>query len=144
MSRNSEKHFVGLNRIFLNEQWTIEKSLKRPALNQLVTADEVRKWIPSIKRDLEYYIQQLSGARKHKYTDSKLNEFEKKVSWLEKEHQRFVKKVFELDPNQHGIPWEPKSYSAKRKIDENSQTDAKKKKPIVLNILKKENDNVLK
>ena len=142
MSRNSEKHFVGLNRVFLNEQWAKEKSMKRPELNQLKTADEVRKWIPSIKKDLEYYLQQLSGARKHKYTDKKLNEFEKKVAWLEKEHKHFVKKVFELDPNQQGVPWEPKSYSTKRKAENNLQTIAKKKKPIVLNVLKNETENV--
>ncbi|XP_057292477.1 uncharacterized protein LOC130621175 [Hydractinia symbiolongicarpus] len=142
MARNCEKHFVGLNRVFLEEQWKREEDLKRPPLYTLKTADDVRKWIPSIKRDLDYYLRQLSGARKHDYTPAKFDEFEKKVEDLHREHKRFVKKVFELDPSQQGVPWEPKGYTSKRKQNQHEETDVQipntKKKKIVLNILKKE------
>ena len=145
MSRNSEKHFVGLNRVFLNEQWKRERELKRPPLHKLTTADDVRKWIPSITLDINYYLNQLSGARKHDYPASKFEEFEKKVENLEKEYKYFVKKVFELDPDQKGIPWEPKGYVSKRKqCDDRSDekpgcSGSKKKKPIVLNVLHTKN-----
>ena len=145
MARNSEKHFVGLNRVFLNKQWEKEREQKRPHLDTLTTAADVRKWIPSIKKDLDYYLRQLSGARMHEYPPSKIEEFEQKVKYLEQNHKMFVKKVLELDSNQSGIPWEPKVYISKRKIDasRNSEegkyeSESKKVKPIVLNILAKE------
>ena len=152
MARNCEKHFVGLNRVFLEEQWKREKELERPPLHKLKTAADVRKWIPSIKKDIEYYLRQLSGARKHDYPETKLKEFEEKVEALEKEHKKFVNKVFQLDPNQKGIPWEAKAYISKRKTSESSTssssitTDAptKKKKKIVLNVLKNEEQNLPK
>ena len=72
---------------------------------------------------------------------------------MEKEHKRFVNKVFQLDPNQKGVPWEAKAYSSKRKSSEatcssesgetsspssQNQGGAKKRKKIVLNVLKNE------
>lgn len=153
MARNCEKHFVGLNRVFLEEQWKRDDELKRPPLHKLTTAAEVRKWIPSIKKEIDYYLRQLSGARKHDYPDLKLKEFEEKVNHLENQHKRFVNKVFQLDPNQKGIPWEAKAYSSKRKSNEieipkdqeasSSSTvehTHKKKRKIVLNILKNEKE----
>lgn len=152
MARNCEKHFVGLNRVFLDEQWKRDEERKRPSLNRLTTAEEVRKWIPSIKKDIDYYLRQLSGARKHDYTETKLKEFEEKVEQLERDHKRFVNKVYQLDPAQKskGVPWEAKAYVSKRKLEKetSSATDSssvtsssssssckKKRKPIVLNIL---------
>ena len=146
MARNCEKHFVGLNRVFLNEQWKRDEERKRPSLNRLTTAEEVRKWIPSIKKDIDYYLRQLSGARKHDYPETKLKEFEEKIEQLEKDHKRFVNKVYQLDPDQKskGIPWEAKAYVSKRKLQKettsaagssNSSFPKKKKKGIVLNIL---------
>lgn len=156
MARNCEKHNVGLNRVFLEQQWNREKELKRPPLHTLNTAADVRKWIPSIKKDIEYFLRQLSGARGHDYQRSKYEEFENCVKELEKEYKQFVKKVFELDPNQPGIPWQPKGYISKRKLKETSPADnektkgepmepqcssqssiSPKKRRIVLNVLKK-------
>ena len=141
MARNCEKHFVGLNRVFLEEQWNREKERTRPPLYALKTADEVRKWIPSITKEIDYCLRQLSGARKHDYPENKLNEFEERVEKLRKEHKRFVDKVFELDPTQQGTPWKERAYVSKRKTTpqtSESNSTAKKRKPIVLNILKKE------
>ena len=158
MARNCEKHFVGLNRVFLEEQWKREEELKRPPLYKLQTAEEVRKWIPSISKEIDYCLRQLSGARGHDYQESKKKEFEQRVQDLEKERKRFIQKVYQLDPTQKdkGVPWQPKSYVSKRKLEsvkddgstsstttsEESQNETvptrKKKKPIVLNILNKE------
>ena len=149
MARNCEKHFVGLNRVFLGEQWKRDEERKRPSLNKLTTAEEVRKWIPSIKKDIDYYLRQLSGARKHDYSEAKLKEFEEKVEQLERDHKRFVNKVYQLDPAQKskGVPWEAKAYVSKRKLEKetssvadpssvtSSSSSKKKKKPIILNIL---------
>lgn len=147
MARNSEKHFVGLNRVFLNEQWDREKEKKRPHLDTLTTAADVRKWIPSIKDELDYCLRQLGGARKHEYPPAKLAEFEERVKRLEKQHKLFVKKVRELDSSQVGIPWEPRGYVSKRKQEKESEDKnegegpkRKQKKKIVLNILKKEKE----
>lgn len=164
MARNCEKHFVGLNRVHLEKQWKRDEELKRPPLHTLTTASEVRKWIPSIKKDIDYCLRQLGGARKHDYQETKMQEFEERVEQLQREHKRFVAKVFELDPTQQGIPWEAKSYVRKRKVNEtNSPSDTtssssnsraddgnhssrcssgakKKRKPIVLNILKQEQE----
>ena len=38
--------------------------------------------------NLIWYLQQLSGARKHRYPDTKMKEFEKKVEELENEYKR--------------------------------------------------------
>lgn len=159
MARNCEKHFVGLNRVHLEKQWKREEELTRPPLHTLTTAAEVRKWIPSIKKEMDYCLRQLGGARKHDYQEKKLQEFEERVKHLEREHKRFVAKVFELDPTQQGIPWEAKSYVSKRKIEKTSTSETNtgsiscgdsgtnipptkklKRKPIVLNILKKEKE----
>ena len=32
--------------------------------------------------------------------------------------QRFVQKVFELDPQTSGVPWKPRGYVSKRKASE--------------------------
>ncbi|CAB4003707.1 Hypothetical predicted protein [Paramuricea clavata] len=86
----------------------------------LHSAQEVKKWIPSIKKELDYCLEQLSGARQHQYPERKVKEFEEKVQLLEKEYKRFVQKVFELDPQTSGIPWQPRGYVSKRKAAEMS------------------------
>ncbi|XP_065069674.1 uncharacterized protein LOC135694742 isoform X2 [Rhopilema esculentum] len=113
MARNCEKHFVGLNRIFLEEQWKKDKERKRPYLQSLNTGAEIKKWIPSIKRELNYCLQQLSGARGHDYTDAKIKEFEERVQYLEREHKRFIQKLRQLDPSSSGVPWEARPYKRK-------------------------------
>ncbi|XP_065069673.1 uncharacterized protein LOC135694742 isoform X1 [Rhopilema esculentum] len=117
MARNCEKHFVGLNRIFLEEQWKKDKERKRPYLQSLNTGAEIKKWIPSIKRELNYCLQQLSGARGHDYTDAKIKEFEERVQYLEREHKRFIQKLRQLDPSSSGVPWEARPYKRKNTQD---------------------------
>jgi len=157
MSRNSEKHLAGLNRVYLTKQWDKQKEGKRPHIDTLTTATELRKWIPSIKKDLEYYLSQLCGVRKHSYTPEKIAEFEQKVNQLQSEHKRFVNKVLKLDPGQVGIPWEAKGYVSKRKRNNSGASGAGgcagggaggcsssgvKRKKIVLNVLEKEKEGL--
>ena len=47
----------------------------------LKTADEVSKWIPSIKKEMNYYAQQTSGVRN--YPDHKIVQFNKKIEELQ-------------------------------------------------------------
>lgn len=105
-----------------------ESRPRRPHLRSLNSAAEVKKWIPGIKKELDYYLDQLSGARKHRYPDTKMKEFEKKVEELENEYKRFVKKVYELDPSTASVPWQPRGYVSKRKTADCSQTGVKLKK----------------
>ncbi|XP_046841390.1 uncharacterized protein LOC124435467 isoform X2 [Xenia sp. Carnegie-2017] len=120
MARNCEKKLIGLNRMYIKQQQEEEsiKRPKRPPLKHLKSAQEVKKWIPSIKKELDYCLEQLSGARKHTYPENKIKEFEEKVIELEKEHKKFVQKVFELDPQTSGVPWQPRGYVSKRKASE--------------------------
>ncbi|XP_020631412.1 uncharacterized protein LOC110068375 isoform X2 [Orbicella faveolata] len=129
MARNCEKKLIGLNRLWLAKQQKeeLEKSPKRPHLRSLNSATEVKRWIPGIKREMDYYLD-LSGARQHRYPDTKIKEFENKVEELENEYKRFVRKVYELDPSTTGVPWQPRGYVSKRKNLENSQTEVKPKK----------------
>ncbi|XP_032234717.1 uncharacterized protein LOC5509813 isoform X5 [Nematostella vectensis] len=118
MARNCEKKLVGLNRMLLekHQKEEQEKRPKRPSLNTLHSASDVKKWIPGIKQEIGYCLQQLSGARQHKYPDYKIKEFEECVEELEKEYKRFVSKVYQLDPNTTGIPWQARGYVSKRKL----------------------------
>ncbi|XP_058953956.2 uncharacterized protein [Pocillopora verrucosa] len=142
MARNCEKKLIGLNRLWLAKQQKDEEESrpKRPHLRSLNSASEVKKWIPGIKKELDYYLDQLSGARKHRYPDTKMKEFEKKVEELENEYKRFVKKVYELDPSTTSVPWQPRGYVSKRKTTDSSQTEVKPKK-ICTPLLEKEDAN---
>ena len=161
MSRNSEKHFAGLNRVYLTKQWDQQREGKRPHIDTLTTAVELRKWIPSIKDELDHTLNQLCGVRKHAYTPDKIKEFEQRVKFLRSEHKRFVNKVLKLDPHQVGIPWEAKGYVSKRKLQGGGNTSGgntlggntsggnggnssvgagAKRKKIILNVLKKEKE----
>ena len=122
MSRNSEKHFAGLNRVYLTKQWDQQREGKRPHIDTLTTAVELRKWIPNIKDELDHTLNQLCGVRKHAYTPDKIKEFEQRVKFLQSEHKRFVNKVLKLDPQQVGIPWEAKGYVSKRQLEGGGNT----------------------
>ncbi|KAJ7357764.1 hypothetical protein OS493_023239 [Desmophyllum pertusum] len=130
MARNSEKKLIGLNRLWLEKQQKeeLERRPKRPHLRSINSAAEVKRWIPGIKREMDYYLDQISGARQHRYPDMKIKEFENKVEELENEYKRFVKRVYELDPSTTGIPWQPRGYVSKRKNTERWQTEMKPKK----------------
>ena len=118
MARNCEKHLVRLNQVYIKQQQERDEERKRPRLQTLNTASEVKDWIPSIKRDMDYYLRQLSGARRHQYPPNKIEEFNLRVKQLEGEYKAFVQKSFKLDPNQKGVPWKAKGYVSKRKASD--------------------------
>ncbi|ORX91486.1 hypothetical protein K493DRAFT_50386 [Basidiobolus meristosporus CBS 931.73] len=115
MARNSEKQLSGLNRFLRaqEDEFLKEKIQKRPPLKTLNTAAEVRSWIPSIKKDISYCLHHLSGVRN--YSEKKIAEFRERLQFLEREYERFVKKVRELDPDAIGTPGEAHKYYSKRK-----------------------------
>lgn len=114
-ARNSEKHMVGLNRFYIDQQQERDRQLKRPPLDNLNDAGEVSKWIPSIQKEIEHFVHQLSGRRGHMYHPDKMKEFEERIDFLKREYKRFVSKVYELNPEQKAVPWTQRSYSLLRK-----------------------------
>ena len=51
---------------------------------------------------------------------------------------RFVKKVYELDPSTTGVPWQPRGYVSKRRNVESSGTAGSKPKKICTPLLDEE------
>eukprot|EP01127_Copromyxa_protea_P011105 TRINITY_DN2772_c0_g1_i1.p1 TRINITY_DN2772_c0_g1~~TRINITY_DN2772_c0_g1_i1.p1 ORF type:complete len:133 (+),score=22.19 TRINITY_DN2772_c0_g1_i1:23-421(+) len=116
MARNSEKNLAGLNRLWLKEQADKNKKASRPPLGSLKTAAEVRRWIPSIKAEIELCLRHLSGVRN--YPEYKIKEFQQRLERLENEHKLFCAKCQKLDPVRASIaePGKPHAYISKRKL----------------------------
>ncbi|XP_077573983.1 uncharacterized protein LOC144197201 [Stigmatopora nigra] len=127
MARNEEKQQGRLNRLWLQKERE-EGRLKdvrerRPKLCTLNSATSVKKWIPSIKKDMEYYLQQSQLTH---YPERKLAEFQLKLEALEREYKRFIIKLRELDPTCKHHPWTPRAY-CKRRGDMQESTSVVKK-----------------
>lgn len=116
MARNCEKNLCGLNRYVLAKRGEGKSGKKpaRPPIRFLTSAEEAKKWIPSIKKEIDYCLRQIECATKRNYSDEMVKEFEERVERLEKEHWRFVHKVRELDPTTVGVPWQGREYATKR------------------------------
>uniref|UniRef100_A0A3Q1EBR2 Si:dkey-86e18.1 n=1 Tax=Acanthochromis polyacanthus TaxID=80966 RepID=A0A3Q1EBR2_9TELE len=115
MARNEEKQQGRLNRLWLQKERE-EGRLKdvrerRPKLSTLNTASSVKKWIPSIKKEIEYYLQQSQLSH---YPERKIAEFQLRIEALEKEYKRFITKLRVLDPSCKHKPWTPRAYLKKR------------------------------
>ena len=59
MARNEEKQISELNRFVIAKENDQFRQRKRPALDRLDSAEAIRRWIPDIKRDIDYFIQQI-------------------------------------------------------------------------------------
>ena len=115
MARNYEKNFSRLNRYHLAKNEDKKKrDNSRPYLRSLSTVEEVKKWIPSIKKEIDYCLRQIECATRRNYSEQQVEEFEKRIKTLEREHGSFVRKVFQLDPDTKGIPWQGREYNPKR------------------------------
>ena len=116
MARNAEKNLCGLNRYVLakREEGKSAKKTARPSVKSLTSAEEAKKWIPNIKKEIDYCLRQIECATRRNYSDQMVKEFEERVERLEKEHWRFVHKVQELDPSTVGVPWQGRKYTTKR------------------------------
>lgn len=116
MARNAEKNLCGLNRYVLAKRGEGKSTKKavRPSIHSLTSAEGAKKWIPNIKKEIDYCLRQIECATRRNYSDQMVKEFEERVERLEREHWRFVHKVRELDPSTPGVPWQGREYAAKR------------------------------
>ncbi|XP_029473980.1 uncharacterized protein LOC115099998 isoform X2 [Rhinatrema bivittatum] len=115
MARNQEKQYGRLNRLWLQRQkedgHLKEIHQKRPKLSTLHSAAEVKKWIPSIKNEIEYYLEQSQLCH---YSECKIQEFQENLEMLRKEYQSYLWRLRRLDPSCKEHPWKPRGYTRKR------------------------------
>ncbi|XP_052255817.1 uncharacterized protein LOC127861399 isoform X4 [Dreissena polymorpha] len=117
MARNEEKHAGRLNRLWLQrlDEEKEKKNPPRPGLGSLKTAAEVKKWIPSIKSDIDFYLKQSQVTC---YPERKLSEFSQQIERLSREYKAYLRKYRELCPSDQHVPWTDKPYSRKHKTSE--------------------------
>uniref|UniRef100_A0A096LRG9 Si:dkey-86e18.1 n=1 Tax=Poecilia formosa TaxID=48698 RepID=A0A096LRG9_POEFO len=137
MARNEEKQQGRLNRLWLQKERE-EGRLKdvnkrRPKLSTLNSAPSVKKWIPSIKSEIEYYLQQ---SQLPHYPERKIAEFQLHIEALEKEYKSFISKLRALDPSCKHKPWTPRAYSKRRGEAQNPPNAGKKKNIILDNVVR--------
>ncbi|KAI1892034.1 hypothetical protein AGOR_G00149830 [Albula goreensis] len=118
MARNEEKHLGKLNRLWLQKERE-EGRIKdvheaRPRLSSLNTAAAVKKWIPSIKNEIEFYLQQSQLSH---YPERKIAEFQQNIEELGEEYKRYIRKLRFLDPSCKHHPWTPRAYTKRRQED---------------------------
>ncbi|XP_058235427.1 uncharacterized protein si:dkey-86e18.1 isoform X1 [Hemibagrus wyckioides] len=119
MARNEEKQLGKLNRLWLQkerEEGRIKDvHVPRPKLATLNSVAAVKKWIPSIKNEIEYYLQQSQLSH---YPERKIAEFQQQIERLEKEYKAYLNKLRFLDPSCKHQLWSPRAYT-KRRTDSN-------------------------
>ncbi|KAJ0032258.1 hypothetical protein NQD34_002339 [Periophthalmus magnuspinnatus] len=130
MARNEEKQQGRLNRLWLQKEREVGR-LKdardpRPKLYTLNTSTAVKKWIPSIKNEMEYYLQQSQLTH---YPERKIAEFHLKIEALEKEYKSFITKLRMLDPSCKHQPWTPRAYKAYKRRADKQESHCAVKKP---------------
>ncbi|XP_066532141.1 uncharacterized protein si:dkey-86e18.1 [Hoplias malabaricus] len=127
MARNEEKQLGKLNRLWLQKERE-EGRLKdinqpRPKLATLNSVAAVKKWIPSIKKEIQYYLQQSQLSH---YPERKIVEFQQQIEQLEREYKRYVNKLRTLDPTCKHKPWTPRAYTKRRQDVDSSPCNAKR------------------
>ncbi|XP_060773525.1 uncharacterized protein si:dkey-86e18.1 [Neoarius graeffei] len=127
MARNEEKQLGKLNRLWLQKERE-EGRIKdvhetRPKLATLNSVAAVKKWIPSIKNEIEYYLQQSQLSH---YPERKIAEFQQQIERLEKEYKAYLNKLHFLDPSCKHQPWSPRAYTKRRPDSKGDQCIAKK------------------
>ncbi|XP_051731876.1 uncharacterized protein si:dkey-86e18.1 [Ctenopharyngodon idella] len=126
MARNEEKQFGRLNRLWLQkerEEGRIKDvNVSRPKLATLNSVAAVKKWMPSIKKEIEYYLQQSQLSH---YPERKIDEFRLHIEELEREYKRYLKKLRSLDPTCKHKPWEPRAYTKRRQEPSHQNTSKK-------------------
>ncbi|KAM9435473.1 uncharacterized protein Hap1MRO34_001599 [Clarias gariepinus] len=127
MARNEEKQFGKLNRLWLQKERK-EGRIKdvhesRPKLATLNSVAAVKKWIPSIKKEIEYYLQQSQLSH---YPERKIAEFQQRIDQLEKEYKAYLNKLHLLDPSCKHQPWSPRAYTKRRPDSKGDHSIAKR------------------
>ncbi|XP_060078199.1 uncharacterized protein LOC132557695 [Ylistrum balloti] len=114
MARNEEKQLGRLNRLLLKQdkEEQEKKNPKRPRLEDLNSSDAIKKWIPSIKRDIDFCLKQ---SQVPCYPESKIQECNKKIDYLRHQYWAFVRKLRQLDPSTGSIPWTDRHYAPKKR-----------------------------
>lgn len=109
MPRNKEAHLSGLNRMQLlrERQERAKKAPPRPALSQLKTAADVRKWLPNLQRDIEIT---LGLTKCVSYHDKKVSELYANLDRLQAELDGFLKKLQRLEGSAYVPPGQPRPY----------------------------------
>ncbi|XP_053179160.1 uncharacterized protein si:dkey-86e18.1 isoform X2 [Scomber japonicus] len=130
MARNEEKQQGRLNRLWLQKERE-EGRLKdvherRPKLSTLHSTSSVKKWIPSIKSEIEYCLQQSQLSH---YPERKIAEFQLHIEALEKEYKSFIAKLRVLDPSCKHKPWTPRAYCKRRAETQDSPSIVKIPRP---------------
>ncbi|XP_076353477.1 uncharacterized protein LOC143248711 isoform X1 [Tachypleus tridentatus] len=117
MARNEEKHFARLNRLLLERENEERKrrNPKRPRLEHLHTVDEIKMWLPYIKRDIDICLKQSQVIC---YPESRVHQYQDKVVKLEREYKAFVRKIKQLDPGLTTTPWTVRGYQGKAECEE--------------------------
>ncbi|XP_050995385.1 uncharacterized protein si:dkey-86e18.1 [Labeo rohita] len=127
MARNEEKQLGKLNRLWLQkerEEGRLQDvHVSRPKLATLNSVAAVKKWMPSIKKEIEYYLQQSQLSH---YPERKIDEFRRHIEELEVEYKRYLKKLRSLDPTCKHKPWEPRAYAKRRQDPDSNQNTSKK------------------
>ncbi|GFT27468.1 uncharacterized protein NPIL_127871 [Nephila pilipes] len=120
MSKNKEIKLGVLNRLAQlkeNEEKEV-KNPRRPPLEKLNTSEEIQKWIPSIKDDLEFYLYKAQVVH---YSEDHIKLCRQKIQHLEGLYKAFVRKLTELSPRKlDAVPWTNRAY--KRKRDESPES----------------------
>ncbi|KAL5017574.1 hypothetical protein ScPMuIL_007163 [Solemya velum] len=113
MARNEEKQLGRLNRMLLKKQHDEEreKNPPRPKLSTLQTANDVKKWLPTIKRDIDFCLKQSQVTC---YPERKIEEYSQKIDYLQREYRAFIRKLRALDPKSEVLPWTERGYSARK------------------------------
>ncbi|XP_023232196.1 uncharacterized protein LOC111632075 [Centruroides sculpturatus] len=113
MARNEEKQYSRLNRLLLQQEREEyrKRNPKRPRLDNLNSVEEIKEWLPSIKRDLDFSLKQSEVTC---YSEQKISEIQSNILQLEREFKSFVRKSKRLNPEMNCIPWTNRPYKSNK------------------------------
>ncbi|XP_014661846.1 PREDICTED: uncharacterized protein LOC106804943 [Priapulus caudatus] len=84
----------------------------RPNLSTLNSAESIKKWIPSIKADIDFYLKQSEVPC---YPEWKIEEFQTEIEYLQRQYKSFVRKLQKIEPTTTEIPWTERAYKVKKR-----------------------------
>jgi len=117
MASNEEKARTQLNRLYdAKKEKTTEDKHYIPPLASLETAQQVKRYIPRIRRDISFCLRQIGG--KKRFRDYKIEEFKERLDKLKIQYRRFNRKALQLDPNMISLPGKKHAYIPKSKVEE--------------------------
>lgn len=113
MARNEEKHYSRLNRLILQQEkeGNRKRNPKRPKLDSLNSVEDIKEWLPSIKKDLDFSLKQSEVTC---YSEQKIAEIQNNILQLEREFKSFVRKSKQLKPEMDHIPWTNRPYKSNK------------------------------